>query len=64
MARNPKEPADARRFLADAERLENRARVASPGHATMLRQQAQNLRAAAARMADRHRQQHNDDLFN
>lgn len=43
----------ARQFLVDAQRAEARAKVAAPGHAAQLLQQARELRAAAARIAER-----------
>lgn len=43
----------AREFLRYAERIEARARSASPGHAAHLHDQARALRAAAARIAER-----------
>lgn len=45
--------AGARQFLSDALRLEARAKVAAPGHAAQLERQARDLRAAAARIAER-----------
>lgn len=55
MAKIEQQPPGVRQFLRDAERLEARARIAAPGHAGHLADQARNLRAAAARIAARHR---------
>lgn len=53
----------ARQMLADAARIEARARIAPPGHAAQLEQQARDLRAAAARIEAREREKKGDDLF-
>lgn len=52
----------ARQFLADAQRMEVRARIASPGHAAELVQKARDLRAAAARIAERDAAMRGDEL--
>lgn len=53
----------ARQMLADAARVEARARIAPPGHAAQLQEQARNLRAAAARIEAREREKNGGDLF-
>lgn len=58
-----KQPRAVRQFLADAERAERRAAGVMPSLAAQLREQAQQLREAAARIAERHRQKTGEDLF-
>lgn len=58
-----KQPRAVRQFLADAERAERRAANVMPSLAAQLREQAQQLRDAAARIAERHRQKTGEDLF-
>ena len=53
----------ARQMLADAARVEARARIAPPGHAAQLEEQARTLRAAAARLEAREREKNGGDLF-
>lgn len=62
MAKIEQQPPGVRQFLRDAERLEARARIAAPGHAGSLIEQANNLRAAAARIAARHRRERGGEL--
>lgn len=49
----PDQSKTARQFLVDAQRAEARAKVAGAAHAAQLLRQARDLRAAAARIAER-----------
>jgi hypothetical protein len=52
-----------RQMIGDAKRIEARARIAAPGHAGQLEEQAKALRAAAARIAERVREKEGGHLL-
>lgn len=51
-----------KQMLADARALDERAKIATAGHAGQLESQARSLRAAAARIAAREREKAGDEL--